>query len=85
MTIRPKQVLTDREATMSVWLVRAGAHGEYEEKFLREGRVYVTWDGLDVDLLKVRERSDLIAELAKVTYACCACAVARRRRGSSRC
>ena len=29
---------------MSVWLIRAGAHGEYEQKFILDQRVYVTWD-----------------------------------------
>jgi len=29
---------------MATWLIRAGGHGEYEQKFLQENRVYVTWD-----------------------------------------
>ena len=29
---------------MAIWLIRAGKHGEYEQKFLQENRVYVTWD-----------------------------------------
>ena len=29
---------------MSLWLVRAGSHGEFEKKFLEENRVYLTWD-----------------------------------------
>ena len=37
------------------------SHGEYEEKFIQEGRVYVTWDRLDVDLGKLEQRSDLTA------------------------
>jgi restriction system protein len=44
---------------MAVWLIRAGAHGEYEEKFITENRVYVTWDNLDVDLNKLKHRDDL--------------------------
>jgi restriction system protein len=28
---------------MSLWLVRAGRHGEYEERFFGEGRIYLTW------------------------------------------
>jgi restriction system protein len=35
---------------MATWLIRAGKHGEYEQKFLQENRVYVTWDKLDEDL-----------------------------------
>ncbi|MFY9120750.1 MAG: hypothetical protein WAO57_10540 [Syntrophomonadaceae bacterium] len=46
---------------MAVWLIRAGAHGEYEEKFITEDRVYVTWDNLDVDLSKLKHRDDLTA------------------------
>lgn len=41
---------------MSIWLIRAGAHGEYEPKFLQENRVYATWDALDVDLSKLPGR-----------------------------
>jgi hypothetical protein len=32
---------------MSIWLNRAGRHGEFERRFLDEGRVYLTWTGLD--------------------------------------
>lgn len=35
---------------MTIGLIRAGSHGEYELKFLQDDRVYVTWDGLDVNL-----------------------------------
>lgn len=48
---------------MTVWLVRAGSHGENQEKFLTEERVYLTWGGLDVNLAKLPDRSALIAEL----------------------
>ncbi len=44
---------------MAVWLVRAGAHGEYESKFIQEGRIYVTWDDLDLDLSELSERTEL--------------------------
>lgn len=37
---------------MPIWLIRAGSRGEYEQKFIRENRVYVTWSGLDVGLSK---------------------------------
>lgn len=46
---------------MAVWLVRAGAHGQYQSKFLAENRIYVTWDRLNVDLLKLPNRDALIA------------------------
>jgi len=35
---------------MTLWLIRAGSRGEHEQKFLDEGKVYVAWDGLNVDL-----------------------------------
>ena len=43
---------------MTIWLVRAGGHGEFEEKFLSEERIYVTWDRLDVDLGAMQERDE---------------------------
>ena len=46
---------------MTVWLIRAGAHGEYEEKFITENRVYVTWEYLDVDLSKLKNKDELTA------------------------
>lgn len=48
---------------MSLWLVRAGSHGEFETKFLTENRVYVTWDNLAIDLLKLADRAALIDAL----------------------
>lgn len=48
---------------MKVWLVRAGSHGEYESKFLRENRVYVTWDNLDLNLGKLSARAELISAM----------------------
>ena len=44
---------------MAIWLIRAGSHGEYEQKFIQENRVYVTWQGLDVDLAKLKGKVDL--------------------------
>ncbi len=48
---------------MAIWLIRAGSHGEYEQKFIQESRIYVTWDGLDVNLIKLAERAELVAAL----------------------
>lgn len=50
---------------MAIWLIRAGSHGEYEQKFIQENRVYVTWDGLDVDLTKLKQRADLTAAMTE--------------------
>ena len=51
---------------MTLWLIRAGSHGEHEQKFLDEGRVYVCWDGLDVDISRLSERQGLVDQLANV-------------------
>jgi restriction system protein len=48
---------------MTLWLIRAGSRGEHEQKFLDEGRVYVAWDGLDVDLGTLADRQGLIRVL----------------------
>lgn len=48
---------------MAIWLVRAGSHGEFESKFVSENRVYVTWEGLNVNLSGLKERSELIKEM----------------------
>lgn len=50
---------------MAIWLIRAGSHGEYEQKFIQENRVYVTWDGLDIDLGKLKQRADLTAAMTE--------------------
>jgi restriction system protein len=45
---------------MTLWLIRAGSRGEHEQKFLDEGRMYVTWEGLDVELGALPDRPGLI-------------------------
>ncbi|MCP9915277.1 restriction endonuclease [Cyanobium sp. ATX 6F1] len=45
---------------MTLWLIRAGSHGEQEQKFLDEGRVYLAWDALNVDLAALADRQALI-------------------------
>lgn len=50
---------------MAIWLIRAGSHGEFEQKFIQENRVYVTWDGLDVNLAKLTERPQLVAAMTQ--------------------
>lgn len=44
---------------MTIWLMRAGSHGEYEEKFIQESRVYVTRDALDINLADLKQRAEL--------------------------
>jgi len=48
---------------MAIWLVRAGAGGAFEQKFIAENRVYVTWEGFDVDMGKIGQKSDLVDDL----------------------
>jgi restriction system protein len=48
---------------MTLWLIRAGSRGEHEQKFLDEGRVYVAWEELDVDLGALADRQALVREL----------------------
>ncbi|MFK5950483.1 MAG: restriction endonuclease [Methylococcales bacterium] len=45
---------------MQIWLVRAGSSGQFEQKFLDESRVYVTWNRLNNDLSLLNERQQLI-------------------------
>jgi restriction system protein len=48
---------------MAVWLVRAGRSGEYENKFLKDNKIYLTWDGLNVDLSTIPDRQKLLQYL----------------------
>ena len=52
---------------MTVWMVRAGKHGEFEHKFLQENRIYVTWDHLAVDIGKMTDRNQLFQAMS-TTY-----------------
>lgn len=44
---------------MATWLCRAGKHGEYENKFIEDNRIYCTWDNVTVSLKSFSERSNL--------------------------
>ena len=44
---------------MSVWMNRAGKYGEFEQRFLNDGKIYCTWDGLNVDLSQNASRDAL--------------------------
>jgi restriction system protein len=35
---------------MALWMVRAGSYGEYENKYLKDNRIYCTWDGFNHNL-----------------------------------
>lgn len=49
---------------MALWVVRAGAHGEYEQKFLEESRIYLTWDELNINLSTIQDWDELKEKLA---------------------
>jgi len=46
---------------------RAGRHGEYEHRFLEDGRIYLTWNGLCHDLGKLSSKGGL-SELLRQVY-----------------
>ncbi len=48
---------------MSLWLFRAGKNGEYESKFLSDGRVYLTWEDLNIDLELFKNKDELYKDL----------------------
>ena len=48
---------------MAVWLIRAGSHGEYEQKFIQDKRVYITWDELHLNIGNLENRQMLTASL----------------------
>lgn len=50
---------------MAIWLPRAGSNGEHELKFVKEKRIYLTWDDLNIDIAKLNERADLISAITR--------------------
>jgi restriction system protein len=44
---------------MGLWMIRGGGHGQYEQKFLDDSRVYLTWSGLEHDLSAVKDRAGI--------------------------
>ena len=51
---------------MSIWLFRAGSNGEYEEKFLTENKIYLTWNNLDINLSEYSDREKLYNKLNEI-------------------
>lgn len=52
---------------MSLWLVRAGKHGEHEDRFFNDQRIYCTWPELsEDDLSKAEDSDDIFARLRDV-------------------
>jgi restriction system protein len=56
-----------RRLCMALWLNRSGRHCEHERKFLDDGRIYLTWGGLNHDLSRVDSR-DQVQDLLAKTY-----------------
>lgn len=44
---------------MTMWLCRAGRHGEYENKFLEDNRVYCNWDNLPESIMRFSTKREL--------------------------
>jgi restriction system protein len=51
---------------MPIWLTRAGSFGEYEQKFIQDQRVYVTWGKLKEDLSKFHDQSSLREVMTRI-------------------
>lgn len=51
---------------MAIWLFRAGSSGEYENKFLIDGKIYLTWNDLNVNLKSFKEKADLFEYLNSI-------------------
>ena len=52
---------------MALWMNRAGRHGESEQTFLQDHRIYLQWTELAQDLSKIAEKSEL-RDLLRRTY-----------------
>jgi restriction system protein len=53
---------------MALWLVRGGRHGEFEDKFFADSRIYFTWESLDsFDLGKAKDYNG-VKEIIREAY-----------------
>jgi restriction system protein len=49
---------------MALWMLRAGRHGEYEDRFLSTSRIYLTWgDTIPHDASSFTSRADVVQRL----------------------
>jgi len=49
---------------MALWMLRAGRHGEYEERFLSTSRIYLTWgDTIPGDARDLQSRAQIVQTL----------------------
>jgi restriction system protein len=44
---------------MTLWVVRTGKYGEFEQRFLDDKRIYLRWGGFDADLSMYETRAQL--------------------------
>ena len=51
---------------MSLWMIRAGQRGEYEQKFINDKCFYITWNDLKCDLSCFSSRDDLKNKLKEL-------------------
>ena len=51
---------------MALWMNRAGRRGEWEQSFLQDGRIYLQWLELDLDLSTVVEKGNLRELLERI-------------------
>lgn len=51
---------------MALWLVRAGKHGGYEEKFLNDKKIYLCWNNLCHDLSNISSQAKLRSLMQQV-------------------
>lgn len=51
----------------TLWLTRAGSSGEFESRFLDDGRVYLTWEDLPESLAGIETREAML-DLLKETH-----------------
>jgi restriction system protein len=51
---------------MALWMIRAGSHGEHEQQFLKDQKIYLTWDGLAHDLSEIPDKKGLRKLLEQV-------------------
>ena len=51
---------------MALWVNRAGSHGEYEQRFIDDNRIYLTWDELNQDVSIPKTKQELGSLLREV-------------------
>lgn len=48
---------------MALWMMRAGRYGEFEQKFIKDERFYITWDELNLNLAELKSKDDFLKVL----------------------